>query len=206
MRQKYPQGYTPTPINTPFDEQLQRIKEKLIAARNADVNCDVFAAFEHEYLLNVPATEEEVFAYERKHSIQLPECFRSFLLVVGNGGISIGNSGAGPGYGIYPLGYEVEVDEKNILANKCLLEPDMTKDQWESLYRSYGRSAFGGVLPIGTQGCTFAHAIVLNGPYRGRVVNLDYNYIFPPFFAPNVTNFLEYYEQWLDGVIDGTID
>lgn len=202
-RKRYPQGYTLTPIDTPFDEQLQRIKDKLITAKNADADCDVFASCEHEYLLNVPVTEEEVLAFERKHSIRLPECFRSFVMVVGNGGISSGNSGAGPGYGIFPLGYEYT--EYKFLANKCLLDPDMTTDQWKALHRTYGHSAFSGVLPVGTEGCTYVYAIVLNGPFKGRVVNLDYNYIVPPIFTPNTTNFLDYYEGWLDGIINGRL-
>jgi hypothetical protein len=205
----------PTP--TPFDEQLQRIKDKLVAARTADKDLRVFEADTHKYLMNVPATEEEVSAFEKKHSIQLPDCFRAFLLVIGNGGIGHRGSGAGPGYGIYPLGYGVA--EENFLQNNCLLDPEMTTDQWELLtefehgdtnisdeqYRQEAGKLFGGVLPLGTQGCTYIHALVLNGPHKGRVVNLDYNYMMLPIFTPNTTNFLDYYEQWLDRVIDGTL-
>jgi hypothetical protein len=205
----------PTP--TPFDEQLQRIKDKLVAARTADKDLRVFEADTHKYLMNVPATEEEVSAFEKKHSIQLPDCFRAFLLVIGNGGPGHRGSGAGPGCGIYPLGYGVA--EENFLQNNCLLDPEMTTDQWELLtefehgdtnisdeqYRQEAGKLFGGVLPLGTQGCTYIHALVLNGPHKGRVVNLDYNYMMLPIFTPNTTNFLDYYEQWLDRVIDGTL-
>jgi hypothetical protein len=217
MRQKYPQGYTSTPIRTPFDAQLQRIKDKLVAARTEDEDLDVFDAETHEYLLNVPATEEEVSAFEQKHSIQLPECFRSFLLVVGNGGIGLRGSGAGPGYGIYPLGYGVAGE--NFLRHNCQLDPEIETEQWKSLtefehgdtniskeqYRQKAGKLYGGILPLGTQGCTYIHALVLNGPHKGRVVNLDYNYIIPPIFTPDTTNFLDWYEGWLDEVIDGTL-
>jgi hypothetical protein len=60
----------------------------------------VFDASTHEYLLGVPATEEEVSAFEKKHSIQLPVCIRTFLLVVGNGGIGSLGSGAGSKSGL----------------------------------------------------------------------------------------------------------
>ena len=199
-----------------FDEQLQRIKDKLAVARTADEDLKVFDAGTHEYLLNVPAPEEEVSAFEQKHSIQLPECFRSFLLVIGNGGIGSRGSGAGPGYGIYPLGYGVAGE--NFLQHDCLLDPEMEIDQWKSLtefehgetsiskeeYRLAAGKLFGGVLPLGTQGCTYIHALVLNGPHKGRVVNLDYNYMMLPIFS-DTTNFLDYYEGWLDEVIDGTL-
>jgi hypothetical protein len=207
----------PNDIPEIFDEQLQRIKDKLAAARTADANRKVFDAGTHEYRLNAPASEEEVSAFEKKHAIQLPACFRAFLLVIGNGGTGYQGSGAGPGYGIYPLGYNVA--EENFLQYNCLLDPEMTTDQWESLtefehgdaeisneqYREEAGKLFGGVLPLGTQGCTYKHAIVLNGPHTGRVVNLDYNYMMLPVFTPGVTNFLDYYERWLDAVIDGTL-
>jgi hypothetical protein len=66
---KYLQGYVSHPIKTPFDEQLQRIKDKLVAAKTAGEDLDVFDASTHEYLLGVPATGEEVSAFEKKHSI-----------------------------------------------------------------------------------------------------------------------------------------
>ena len=218
MRQRYPQGYTPASIKTPFDEQLQRIKDKLVRARSADEECGAFGAESHEYLLNVPATEEEVSAFERQYSVQLPDCFRSFLLVVGNGGLGSQNSGAGPYYGLYPLGY-VSDNTKNYLKNDCIIDPDTEMGPWKSLsefarrgsgisgeqYSQKAGKLYGGILPLGTQGCTYVHAIVLNGPFKGRVVNLDYNYIVPPIFTPDTTNFLDWYEGWLDEVIDGTL-
>ncbi|MFL5746334.1 MAG: SMI1/KNR4 family protein [Niastella sp.] len=205
------------PIKTPFDAQLQRIKDKLEAARTADEDFDVFESGTHEYLLNVPATEEEVSAFEQKHSIQLPECFRSFLLVVGNGGIGYQGSGAGPGYGIFALGYNIA--EENFLSHDCQLDPDMSMDQWQSLtefehsgenitkeqYRQAAGKLYGGTLRLGSQGCTYYHTLILNGPHTGRVVNLDTNYLMKPIFTPDTTNFLDYYEGWLDAVIDGTL-
>lgn len=200
-----------------FETQLQRIKDKLTQANSTDADRKVFDAGTHQYQLNVPATEEQVLAFEQKHSIQLPGCFRSFLLAIGNGGTGLQGSGAGPGYGIYPLGYNVAED--NFLQYDCILDPAMSEDEWQSLtefehgeatltkeeYRLAAGKLFGGTLRLGTQGCTYYHALVLNGPLKGRVVNLDYNYMVPPIFTPNTTNFLDYYEGWLDAVIDGTL-
>ena len=200
-----------------FNAQLQRIKDKLTKAKSADADYEVFDAETHQYVLNGPATESAVSAFEQKHSIQLPDCFRSFLLVIGNGGIGYQGSGAGPGYGIYPLGYNIA--EENFLQHDCQLHPELSKDQWELLtefehsgapiskeeYRQAAGKLYGGILRLGTQGCTYYHTLILNGPYTGRVVNLDTDYLMRPIFTPDTTNFLDYYEGWLDAVIDGTL-
>jgi hypothetical protein len=218
-RQKQPliQGRRDTSIKTPFDEQLQRIQNKLTIAKNADKEYDGFGSEDHEYLLNVPAFEEEVLAFENKYGIQLPPCYRSFLLKVGNGGIGYRDSGAGPFFGIYPLGHHINDLVPGDEANDCLLDPDMTTDQWKSMtefsrssskpskedYKKEAGKVFGGILPLGSQGCTYLHGIILNGLHKGRVVNLDFDYSIPPIFACG-SNFLDWYEKWLDEVIDGT--
>jgi hypothetical protein len=58
----------------------------------------VFGADSHQFLVNDPLAESVVQTFERKHKIQLPADYRSFLTTIGNGG-------AGPYYGIFPLGY-----------------------------------------------------------------------------------------------------
>jgi len=56
-----------------------------------------FGADSHGYQLARPLSERTVRAFERKHRVSLPDDYRSFLVGMGNGG-------AGPGYGVYPLG------------------------------------------------------------------------------------------------------
>jgi hypothetical protein len=218
MRQKYPrlQESRGTPIKTPFDEQLQRITDKLTIARNVDAKFGVFGSETHEYLLNIPVTEEEVLLFESRYAVQLPLCYRSFLLKVGNGGIGYNDAGAGPDYGIYPLGHGVNDlirnNGENYLNNDCQIDPDMTMDRWNFLkelprtHRNYEREwgkFFGGLLPVGSQGCTYLNGIVLNGPYKGCMVILDFGRILPPVFT-HESNFLDWYEKWLDQVINRT--
>lgn len=64
---------------------------------------------------------------------------------------------------------------------------------------------YGGILPIGSQGCTYLHCLIINGKYKGRVVNLDADgdYQKPHFTFEN--NFLDWYERWLDEVISGDL-
>ena len=55
------------------------------------------ASITHRYELGQCLTEREISAFESLHSIHLPTEYRDFLMNLGNGG-------AGPGYGVFPLG------------------------------------------------------------------------------------------------------
>lgn len=57
----------------------------------------VFGADAHEFLLNPPQSERGVKSFEELHSIVLPPDYRDFLIRIGDGG-------AGPFYGVFPLG------------------------------------------------------------------------------------------------------
>ena len=58
-------------------------------------------------------------------------------------------------------------------------------------------------MPIGSQGCSYIHAIVITGEQAGRVLNMDMSIECPQFAAE--ANFLDWYERWLDEVIDETL-
>lgn len=198
---------------TEYQEQIQRIKDKLLDAKKADKNLEVFGATSHKYNINQPATPNEVLEFEQKYSIKLPECYKSFILYIGNGG-------AGPFYGIYPLGENVDDliydNTEKYLKNECILYPKMTNEYWKDLtkriddddisdqdYEKEVGKLFAGILPIGSQGCTLIHGMVLNGQYKGRVVNLDMDRQKPFFTFEN--NFLNWYERWLDEIISGDL-
>lgn len=199
-------------------EQIQRIKAKLTTAQKADQELKVFGAESHQYRINPPAPEREVSAFEERFSLDLPECYRSFLTSLGNGGPSYRGSAAGPFYGIYPLGQGVdELAERpaSHLNKPAIVHPAMTDEEWATLierikdddeisdegYEEERENIYGGLLPIGSQGCSCIHALVLNGPHAGRVVNLDLDLQRPKFAFE--MNFLDWYERWLDEVIAG---
>jgi hypothetical protein len=75
---------------------MHSIVEKLAALRAKDVELTVFGACSHRYEVNPPLTEAEVQLAEKKYRCSLPKDYRSFLTTVGNGG-------AGPFYGLFPL-------------------------------------------------------------------------------------------------------
>ena len=57
----------------------------------------VFGSSKNQYRLNPPLPLSTIEAFERQHGIVLPEDYRMFLTEIGNGG-------AGPAYGLFPLG------------------------------------------------------------------------------------------------------
>jgi hypothetical protein len=74
-----------------------KIVATLDRIRALDCECRLFGAGDHGYRLNPPATDEVVRAFEIQHGLNLPADYRSFLMEIGNGG-------AGPSYGLLPLG------------------------------------------------------------------------------------------------------
>ena len=205
-------------------EQLHRIQQKLAQAKAADKDLEVFGADAHQYHLNPPVSEAEVLAFEKKYGVQLPECYRAFMLTIGDAKAKKSDFIAGPYYGLYAFGTSVDslLYEKieTYLKAPCNLSPDMTQEEWETLsdpllpseeeeeedddkYFAERAKVFGGLLPLGSQGCTYEHALVLNGKYAGRVVNVDLDLSQPKFAFE--ANFLDWYERYLDEVISGQL-
>ena len=205
-------------------EQLHRIQQKLAQAKAADKDLQVFGADAHKYHLNPPVSEAEVLAFEKKYGVQLPECYRAFMLTIGDAKAKKSDFIAGPYFGLYAFGTSVDslLYEKieTYLKAPCNLSPDMTQEEWETLsdpllfseeeeeedddkYFAERSKVFGGLLPLGSQGCTYEHALVLNGKYAGRVVNVDLDLAQPKFAFE--TNFLDWYERYLDEVISGQL-
>ena len=205
-------------------EQLLRIQQKLAQAKAADKDLQVFGADAHKYHLNPPVSEAEVLAFEKKYGVQLPECYRAFMLTIGDAKAKKSDFIAGPYYGLYAFGTSLDslLYEKieTYLKAPCNLSPDMTQEEWETLsdpllsseeeeeedddkYFAERAKVFGGLLPLGSQGCTYEHALVLNGKYAGRVVNVDLDLAQPKFAFE--ANFLDWYERYLDEVISGQL-
>ena len=212
-------------------EQLQRIQQKLAQAKAADKDLEVFGASSHKYHLNPPVTEAEVLAFEKKYGVSLPEDYRAFVQTIGDANAQKLETMAGPYYGLSAFGTQVDdllyEGSEIYLKAPCALSPDMTQEEWEDLsdplltdeeeedeeegyvievednYFAERAKVFGGLLPLGSQGCTYYHALVLNGKYAGRVVNVDLDLAQPKFAFE--TNFLDWYERYLDEVISGQL-
>lgn len=201
-----------------YQEQIKRIKTKLIHARKVDTNFDAFGAKSHKYKLGKCASQSEITKFEKKYNFELPLCYKAFLLEVGNGGVSHSNSAAGPFYGIYPLNKNLDeiIDSpETYLRLPATIKPCMSDEEWEresgkldddltdEEYEQEMGRLYAGVMPIGSQGCTYLHALMVAGDNVGMVVNIDFSIQKPQFCFE--ANFLDWYERWLDEVISGEL-
>ena len=217
-----------------YQEQLHRIQQKLAQAKATDKDLEVFGASSHKYHLNPPVSEAEVLAFEKKYGVSLPKDYRAFVQTIGDANAQKLDIMAGPYYGLSAFGTQVDdllyEGSEIYLKAPCALSPDMTKEEWEALsdpllmseedfdnfedkevetteteedYIEQCGKVFGGLLPLGSQGCTYYHALVLNGKYAGRIVNVDLDLARPKFAFE--TNFLDWYERYLDEVISGQL-
>ncbi len=151
---------------------------------------DVFGAKFHRFVLNAPIPSEEVTAFETKHGVRLPSDYRQFLIEVGNGG-------AGPHYGLFPLGTMMDMRslvrwQENDGAVGDLSEPFPHSEPWNDLsdepteederddqlyqekvdkfYNRYFASRYmNGAIPISDLGCALSHWLVVSGSEVGNV-------------------------------------
>ncbi|MDP5200414.1 SMI1/KNR4 family protein [Flavobacterium sp. DG2-3] len=206
-------------MNQEILNQIERIKTKLISAKNADQYLKVFGADSHKYIVGKTLTVAEISQFEKNFDIELPESYKAFLQHIGNGGVSYDSSCAGPFYGIYPLGKNInELFDETLghLKAKCILFPNMSDEYWDNLTKAIDEDdisddnyelelgkIFSGILPLGSQGCSYIHGLVLNGEFKGKVVNIDIDRQKPKFTFE--ATFLDWYERWLDEIISGDL-
>ncbi|CAM1347304.1 SMI1/KNR4 family protein [Tenacibaculum halocynthiae] len=202
--------------------QIERIKVKLRLAKNTDSFFEVFGASSHKYTLNSPLDVQEINDFEKTYKITLPDTYKTFLSKIGNGGIEyknsvVGNSGAGPDYGIFKLGhlhhFIVEPSLK-YLEKEPFFNESTTQEEWDKIYdemddnisdEDYDKEvakAYSGILNIGFSGCSGYLGIILNGKNKERVVHTYDEIEYCPHFSEEI-NFLDWYENWLDDIISG---
>ena len=195
--------------------QIQRIRQKFEEAKNVDKNLLVFGADGHKYKLGPTLTEKSILEIEEKYNINLPECYKAFVCNIG--------TIAGPFYGMHSFDDffpSYHNNPERYLKGKCILYPKMTEKNWEKVAKKMmsaesvdmsddeideelGR-IYGGILPIGYEGCTYMYGIVLNGKHSGKIVHFEMNAEAPPVFSFE-KNFLDWYERWLDEIISGDL-
>lgn len=162
---------------------------QLARLREADRNFTVFGASSHRYEFEPRLPESELRVWEREHGIELPPEYRAFLSELGNGG-------AGPFYGVFPLGMwdgsggplESWVDAAgdlrapfphreawNLPPSRLERPEDFESDEEEDAWNEaldaeyYARSLLNGAFWICHHGCALRTALVVTGPERGNV-------------------------------------
>lgn len=151
----------------------------------------VFGAEVHDFRLNPRLPEAEALAFERDHHVPLPPDYRQFLRDVGNGG-------AGPFYGVFPLGrmddgmgsrewHENDgsvgmLSEPFLLEEawndvSCLPKPELTNQnqaeydaQMELFEKRYWSATLvNGAIPICHEGCALRIWLVVTGSQAGSL-------------------------------------
>lgn len=185
---------------TTVSDQLTRLADKLARLRARDTVFDTFGSQSHKFELRPPLSEDALTDWERRHGVPLPDGYRDFLKYLGDGG-------AGPDYGLYPL--ERSTKESADFGNDPaglfpftaahaghILELRREEDRYhtENLPRS-----LPGVLCVSHAGCDHFYFLVLTGELRGTV------WYGSDGWTPCARRgddrplaFLDWYEEWLD--------
>ncbi|MDH3523809.1 MAG: SMI1/KNR4 family protein [Acidobacteriota bacterium] len=170
----------------------ERVVSVVNSVRQVDVNCTLFGAAAHRYRFEPPIADDRLAAFEEQHGIALPEEYRGFLLRCGNGG-------AGPYYGLFPLGlFEgagrgLEPWREGDGFAGVLRSPfphaipwnlpdaafapqvaNMTDDQVHEWHQQHDAKYWApeltaGSFPICHQGCAYRDLLVVTGSSRGQI-------------------------------------
>ena len=177
--------------------RIEGILDKLGRLRERPRLMEWHGATGHHFVLNPPAAESDVAAFEAARGISLPEDYRDFLLLVGNGGV-------GPYYGIAPLSapdewFEEESAWPGFTASPCpFVYEQVTGPNWRQCLPKNDSDWGRGSIHVCDQGCTFTTRLVVSGPSRGRLFNFEaHRQPVPPYFVKDA-NFIDWYERWLD--------
>lgn len=149
-----------------------------------------------------PLPEKALRAWEKTHRVRLPEEYRQFLLVVGDGGD-----------GLWPLRREDFAAKDTGEAERArgaevrrrLRHPFPLLEAWEGppsdlswadderveeTYRPLER----GALELRDDGCAHLWWLIISGPAAGQVWRVSW----PEALGPAAPDFLTWYEAWLD--------
>jgi hypothetical protein len=125
--------------------------------RAADTRFRVFGSKQHRYRLGPTLSERELAGFEAANRVRLPEDYRRFLAVVGNGG-------AGPFYGLEPLstfGRDLSQPFQITTATDALTQ--------EELEQLGDRDEYPGILEFCHHGCAIHSYLVVNGAAYGTI-------------------------------------
>ena len=160
-------------------DEIAELGEMLKRLRAMDPGFRVFGSVQHRYQLGPPLSEVELAAFEATNRVRLPEAYRQFLSTVGNGG-------AGPFYGLSPLGtFGRDLSRRFPFTTATDILPEL--DQLPD------RGICPGVLAFCHTGCGWFAYLVVNGPTYGTIWNGTMED-----FDPTGLTFDVWYRRWLE--------
>jgi hypothetical protein len=166
---------------------FSQIKDTLVSLEASQPH--VFGGDSHNFCVNPTLSEPDILAFEKEHRATLPDDFRQFLTNVGNGG-------AGPFYGVFPLGemddnfgcrqwqegdgmvgilsepfpFQDEWNDLSTMPSEDLFDQDPSEyDRQMELFEStyWSASLVNGAFPICHEGCALRILLVVNGAAAG---------------------------------------
>lgn len=179
-----------------MEQEILEIKALIDKLRVTDTDFRIFGADSHRYRIGPKLSELEIRDFELKHGITLPEDYRLYLQLVGNGNGTPWRErtgawergGAGPDYGLYPLAETINgkrVSQPFPYTEECEIEYD-PEDPWEG--------DVPGLIEIAHQGCQGTTHLVVNGEAFGTVWDgADYDY-----FYPTHLTFSQWMRAWVE--------
>lgn len=168
------------------DFDAEEARALIAELHRLDPDLRMFGASTHRYRFREPLGERELAAFEAEHGVTIPDGFRRYLSRLGNGG-------AGPFYGILPLGHieggEWEEGDGVVgqlaeafphagpwnLPDELGEPPDFDSDEAEFAWHEkvdrvlYAPRLMNGAFPICEHGDAYRTVLVVSGPERGRV-------------------------------------
>jgi len=170
---------------------------------------------------NKPIEIHEIEKLEKKFHIILPDDFKLFLYMIGNGGF-------GPGLGIIPFGLDSVIDPRipvemnnkiNCRANFQYMrtwnyEPlrqaieENSKDTDKLMDYYYSVERINGTIRIGDHGCGCINLLVVQGEEYGKIwadARGSFGGITPIVTPDNTSHhlsFLEWYDAWLTEIVE----
>lgn len=206
-------------FNNPFSSTLidlsdmKRIHRKLTALRTLDPELLLFGAEVHGYEMNDPLEAAILAVFERLHRVTLPEDYRAFLQYFGDGG-------AGPYYGLSPLGMSLFLDmdypDDSVIIQPGepfpLSEAFLPQSEHPGLDITFRENCErlplnDGVLRL----CNYGNGVFINLVVTGEAAGSIWTdargcggglYPGDPQNPHQSFNFISWYEHWLDQSLD----
>jgi len=154
----------------------------------------------HRFKLDAPSPEALVAEFEERHEVALPPAYRLFVTELGDGG-------AGPGTGLPRLDTSCDAPCRagHLARPSPYLPGPRYPNDWEERYEEApgpDRVFLPGTLTVASHGCSLVTQLVVTGPARGRLFNVDAGASPGPYVVEDA-DFLAWYERWLDEAIAG---